>query len=181
MPKQMIGVEVPEGYRAIKYAIPEVGEHYLVKDTEVELCQSDIYDAPWIIVKKIEEETPMKEETQEKPTVTVDCEIPEGFELQGEFRSPKEGEWFLSQVCESCEAREANYSFEYESHLILKKKSVIQEVTLKMTPPEGFRFTGEYRVPKKDEWYVSITDENPAIQSDESSQYTRFILEKIDV
>jgi hypothetical protein len=118
-----------------------------------------------------------KEEAQDKPTVTVDCEIPEGFELQGEFRSPKEGEWFLSFT--NAPMRVDSIT-KYTHRLILKKKPVTQEVTLKLTPPEGFRFTGEYREPKVDEWYVSIADKSQATQANESKQYIRMILEKVD-
>lgn len=182
MPKQMIEVEVPEGYVAVKYAIPKAGERYLIKDTEVELCQSDIYDAPWIIVEETKEELPMKEETQEKPTVTVDCKIPEGFEPQGEFRKPRKDEWFLRQFNESCKAQKASYSYEYEPQLILKKKLVLQEVKLKLTPPEGFRFTGEYRIPETGDWYVSALDKSKAVRTQEGERLTclRFILEKVD-
>ena len=177
MPKQMLEVEVPEGYRAVKYGSPNVGDLYLDNNQQVKTILGYFAKAPRVILEKIEQKKPMTEETQEKPTVTVDCEIPEGFELQGEFRIPKEGDWYLSSGGDPM-----RFNRQYNPRLILKKKPVLQEVTLKLAPPEGFRFTGEYKVPETGNWYVSVLEENKAVQVKEGENltYSRLILEKVD-
>ena len=178
MPKQVIEVEVPEGYRAVKHGPLKVGDIFQNANGRIAICDYPIR-SPCLILEKIEEKLPMKEETQEKPTVIVDCKIPEGFELQGEFRIPKHDEWFINSIggAQICEP-----SGRFSARIILKKRPVTQEVTLKLTPPEGFRFTGEYQIPELGDWYVSVLNESKAVQVSEGEvvTYSRFILEKVD-
>jgi len=172
MPKQMIEVEVPEGYQVLSWRGHREGDIFCGSDGSI------TSDYPLRLFLNLDEiENPMTEETQEKPTVTVDCEIPEGFELQGEFRIPKEDDWFLSSG-----GNPMRFNRQYNPRLILKKKPVLQEVTLKLAPPEGFRFTGEYRTPEVGDWYVSTLDVSQAIRhiGVEVIKYVRFILEKVD-
>ena len=82
----------------------------------------------------------------EKPT-----DIPEGYELTGEYRQPKEGELYWDN--ELAATFTALFDFQINGHWILRKVETETE-SGPTDIPEGYELTGDYRYPKKGEHYL---------------------------
>lgn len=75
-------------------------------------------------------------------TITID-NVPDGYELTGEYRRPNKGEWFLHDF----EAYKAESCDMYYARLILRKLEPPKA-------PKGYELTGEYREPKEGESWI---------------------------
>lgn len=66
-----------------------------------------------------------------KTKIEFEVEVPEGYEYIGEIRTPREGEWYLSNVLTTQEttAQKANYSFTVGMYPILRKSQVWKQLT----------------------------------------------------
>jgi len=109
-----------------------------------------------------------------KIPVTLDVDIPEGYEATGEFRSALKGEYFIADIGRLMGP--AGKDFGGGPRIILRKLEPPE-------PPAGYELTGEYRKPNMGERFISTTVTNCAAQYsgcnlDRSNGVNRWILRK---
>lgn len=117
---------------------------------------------------------------------TAAPEVPQGYELTGEFRPYKAGETVLLKPSNGKAAHKtfADGDALYP-RLILRAKKLptIQDIygapLEKLTPPIGYRFTGEFRPPAAFEIYCTCSMEAYDYVKGMPPQEARLILEKL--
>lgn len=78
---------------------------------------------------------------------SIEIEVPEGYELTGEYRAPKVGDVYLNWSGHAQRHTGDASMQRSRCHLILRK--------IEPDAPTGFKLTGEYRVIREGDWYVS--------------------------
>lgn len=151
---------VPEGFELTgEYRIPNSGEWYLFCASAVER-EKYFHNGPWPILRKIEPPKP-----------------PDGWELTGEYRAPKKGEWFVTCDHSDTIMQAVDDCKEIYRRWILRRLEPPK-------PPEGYKLTGEYRVPRKGDYYCYSEYRNVILCDGEniSCKYEtkRWILRKLE-
>lgn len=139
------------------------------------------YNRPYwrLILRRATPKTPTVESVymgQTLEQLQKNAEKIEGFELTGEFRPVKLGEWFLGATGGNYKVMET-YEGIGKWRLIMRERPTIKSVygaeLADLKPPKGYRFTGEFRIPREGEIYMPDYERRTLTATCPSNVYIR--------